>query len=106
MKMSPLNENGGDRERRVLLVAPTRRDAEITCAFLNKAGMRCVVCRDLVGLAEEIGKGAGAVLLTEEAIASPRFGEVVKALEGQPTWSDLPIVVLTHGGGTAGAAMG
>ena len=104
--MSPLNENGGDRERRVLLVAPTRRDAEITCAFLNKAGMRCVVCRDLVGLAEEIGKGAGAVLLTEEAIASPRFGEVVKALEGQPTWSDLPIVVLTHGGGTAGAAMG
>ena len=34
-------------EGRVLLVAPTRRDGEVTCALLAKAGLTCIMCEGL-----------------------------------------------------------
>ncbi len=51
-------------------------------------------------LAREIETGAGAVL-TEEAIASGGMREMLVALQNQPAWSDLPIVLLTRGGAAA-----
>jgi signal transduction histidine kinase len=91
-------------ERRVLLVTPTRRDGEITSSFLAKAGLSCLVCRDLPHLAGEVSAGAGAVLLTEEAIGDRGIGELLASLSRQPSWSDMPIVLLIRGGaGTAAA---
>src|SRR5215212_4368928 len=75
----PPMPNGGERnsvEQRVLLVTPTRRDGEITSGFLTAAGLPCLVCSGLPQLAAEMSSGAGAVLLTEDAIASEGIRQV------------------------------
>ncbi len=91
-------------ERRVLLAAPTRRDAEITCSLLNKAGVACTVCAGLSELARQAEAGAGAILLTEEAMTAPGINHLLGALAKQPAWSDLPIVLLLRGGVLSPAA--
>ena len=86
-------------EQRVLLVAPTTRDEEITRSLLTKAGLTCVVCENLNQLVKELQAGAGAVLLTEEAIATAGIGEFLTMLDKQPPWSDLPVVMMMRQNG-------
>ena len=85
-------------ERRVLLVAPTRRDAEVTSALLAQAGLPCIVCPDHGTLRREMAAGAGAILATGEAVTAGSETELLAALAEQPEWSDLPVVLLVRGG--------
>jgi signal transduction histidine kinase/CheY-like chemotaxis protein len=101
--MPPADERDS-LERRVLLVTPTRRDGEITSGFLTEAGLSCLVCPNLSQLAIEMKHGAGAVLLTEEAISSQGMRDVLQALDRQPAWSDLPVVLLMRGVSAGGEA--
>jgi PAS domain S-box-containing protein len=91
-------------EMRVLLAAPTRRDGEVTSALLNKAGLACTVCEGLGQLAREVEAGAGAILLTEEAMTAPGIDDLLKSLADQPAWSDLAVVLLLRGGVLSPAA--
>ena len=100
----PAITDSDDVLKRVLLVSPTRKDSEITSSLLSRTGLVCVVCDDLGRLAREIRSGAGAILLTEDAIAAPEIDEVLKSLAEQPPWSDLPIVMLMRGGVTSPGA--
>ena len=54
------------------------------------------------GLCREVRRGAGAVLLTEEAITADKAGCLAAALNEQPPWSDLPLVVLAREGSSDG----
>jgi signal transduction histidine kinase/CheY-like chemotaxis protein len=85
-------------ERRVLLVTPTRRDGEVTCSLLNKAGLMCFHCVSLRELTREIEVGAGVVLITDEVLTSPDIQEMIRSFEQQPPWSDLPVIILMRGG--------
>ena len=93
-----------ETETRVLLMAPTRRDAEITRSLLEKADLSCTICPDLDTLQREVAAGAGAILATEEAVAHKGIENVLATLERQPPWSDLPVVLLIRGGGQSPAA--
>ena len=81
-------------ERRVLLLAPTKRDADVTRALLAKVDLEGVVCADVGQLCAEIPSGAAAVLLTAEVLEAPDFHRLAATLEKQPSWSDLPIILL------------
>ena len=85
-------------EKRVLLIAPTARDGEITRSLLAKADLRCVVCENLNHLVKELNVGAGAVLLTEEAITGEGINELLTTVDKQPSWSDLPVVMMMRQG--------
>jgi signal transduction histidine kinase len=87
-----------DSEQRVLVLAPTGRDAANSVAVLGRVGLVCVACRDMVDLCRELAVGAAVVLLTEESLALDRAGVLAEALARQPTWSDLPVIMLTRGG--------
>jgi len=93
-----------ETERRVLLVAPTTRDGEVTRSLLAEAGLACVVCGGLRELASELQIGAGAVLLTEEAVSAPGIDDLLMAFAKQPPWSDLAVVLLMQGGVQSPAA--
>src|SRR4051812_10551712 len=93
-----------DSLNRILLLVPTRRDAEITWSVLVKSGMPCLVCEDMSHLAREIKAGAGAILLTEEVLSSTAIEALVQAMKDQPPWSDLPIVMLLAGGAASPAS--
>ena len=65
---------------------------------LGAAGLDHAVCEDLAGLCREIGRGAGAALLTEEALGADRARLIEETLRGHPAWSDFPLVVLAREG--------
>ncbi len=66
--------------------------------------MICVVCSDLQHLAGEIKTGVGAILLTEEAIAAHGIKNLLRALELQPAWSDVPVIILMRGSASSPVA--
>ena len=66
---------GSDRERRVLVLATTPKDALLAEGVLRRAGVAVTVCADLGCVCDEIELGAGAVLLPEEensTVSAPR----------------------------------
>jgi signal transduction histidine kinase/DNA-binding response OmpR family regulator len=93
-------------EKRVLLVAPTVRDGEITRSLLAGAGLTCILCKNLDQLVKEVHTGAGAVFLTEEAMTAEGIDEFLTTLHKQPTWSDLPVVMMMQQGDQSQVATG
>ncbi|HUP08330.1 MAG TPA: hybrid sensor histidine kinase/response regulator [Caldimonas sp.] len=83
-------------QSRVLMVAPTRRDLEVTCAILLESGTVCEGCADLRVLATEVERGAGAIILTDAVLVDRRLDGLQRVLSRQPPWSDLPIILLTR----------
>lgn len=85
-------------ETRILLFAPTARDARTASQLLDREGLACCLCRSIPEVCREIPVGAGAVIVPEEAVANDASGILANVLKGQPPWSDLPIIVLTAAG--------
>jgi signal transduction histidine kinase len=92
-----------DLETRVLLLAPTAKDAALTASVLEEAGMDCVGCSNVAQVCRELEMGAGAVLLPEEAVVPERDEPLIEWLAAQPRWSDLPVVVLARPGADSAA---
>ena len=82
--------------QRAIVVAPIRRDAELTCQVLTRARIESVVCRDLDDLCRAIEGGAGVVIVAQEMLSPLFIASLEEVLDRQPPWSDLPIVVLTR----------
>jgi signal transduction histidine kinase len=92
-------------EERVLVLAPTERDAEASRVVFTEAGLACATCPDLEALCRQIEAGAGAAVLTEEALADDKSGCLAGVVRNQPTWSDFPLLLLTRGGADSLAAL-
>lgn len=88
----------GPGENRVLLLAPTSKDAQASHAILSRAGLDCAVCGGLEALCEEIPAGAGVVVMPEEVVLADADGMLQDTLRRQPVWSDLPVIVLSRAG--------
>jgi PAS domain S-box-containing protein len=89
---------GASSERAVIL-APTGRDATVAAALIKEAGFYANICTDLAALLHEIEGGAGLAVIADEAIKTADLRGLVRWLNDQPSWSDFPIVLLTHQGG-------
>ena len=59
-------------ENRVLILAPTGRDALLASQILRNMGMTCRACADEADLCREFGEGA-AVARSEESGVGPQF---------------------------------
>jgi signal transduction histidine kinase/DNA-binding response OmpR family regulator len=92
-------------EERVLVLAPTLGDAAISRSLLTDAGMTCRVCADLHELCQTFNGGAGAILLTEEALGASDSNFLMEALKRQPDWSDVPVLLLTATGADSPVAL-
>jgi len=84
---------------RLLVLAPIGRDTAIAVAILSEAGIAAEPVANLGQLLDELDRGAGAAIITEEAAGAADLSNFSAWLARQPPWSDLPIVVLTHHGG-------
>lgn len=70
----------------------------MTVQLLERAGIAVQPCTGPQHLLQEIAKGAGALMVAEEALGEPGFEQVGAALRSQPAWSDLPVIVLARPG--------
>lgn len=92
-----LTDGWQEIETRVLILAPTARDAEVTRSILADAGVSATAVADLPALVRETEIGAAALLMTEEALSADGVESLVALVARQPDWSDLPIVLLLRG---------
>ena len=88
----------GKMDERVLVVAPQGHDAAAMVDMLAKQGISAVACSGPIECLRELQIGAGALLLTEEALELPGASDLMHNLKVQPAWSELPLVVLSSGG--------
>lgn len=79
---------------RVVVLAPFGRDAEVVGLVLNAVEIAATTVDDIPALLDAIAVGAGAALVTEEALAASHAAELVAAQATQPKWSDLPVLLL------------
>ncbi|MBP2299738.1 ATP-binding protein [Azospirillum picis] len=78
----------------ILILAPEGRDAEVIALVLAKVGLPVRACPDMAALCAEPWEDATAILVTEGALASDP-SKLAAALEDQPPWSDMPVLLLT-----------
>jgi signal transduction histidine kinase len=90
--MSPGTDHLAER---ILVLAPTGRDAPLICTVLRQANLFAQRCGDIAELCAALEGGAAAVLITEEALDPASLKKLIEALERQPSWSDIPILLLT-----------
>ena len=85
-------------EERVVVLAPTLTDAALSRSILTEAGITCQLCTDLCDLCEAVDAGAGAILLTEEVLGASDSHRLVESVQGQPDWSEVPVLLLSRNG--------
>jgi PAS domain-containing protein len=95
--------SGKEAEQRVLVLAPTTKDAALTRSVLDRAGVACFVCRDLNEICIQLEAGAAAIMLPEDAIIQDGNHRLADWLARQPPWSDLPVLILARPGADSAA---
>ena len=91
--LSPVSE-------RAIVLAPMGRDGSLALMMLKEAGYSGVVASSLPALCEAVEQGAGMLIIAAEALRGADLEPLLEYLHQQPTWSDLPIVLMTHHGGS------
>src|SRR6476646_1909207 len=101
-----LNNDAGDKSlrvsqkhkgERVIIIAPVGHDAVAIAELLHTRGFETQICQELNECSRQITDSAGALLLTEEVLESARGSLLLDVLRAQPSWSELPLIILTSG---------
>ncbi|MBC3195755.1 ATP-binding protein [Pseudomonas poae] len=85
---------------RAIILAPVGRDSSLALMMLNEASYSGIVAANLSALCEALEQGAGLLVIAAEALRGVDLEPLLEYLHRQPAWSDLPIVLMTHHGGT------
>jgi PAS domain S-box-containing protein len=99
-------EGDSAHDYRVLVLAPTRRDREVTRELLRRADIPSVSCVGALPLAAEIDAAVGAILLTDASFSDPHIDQLLAALSRQPSWSEVPLILLCRTGSPSPVAAG
>ena len=96
--MTPAAPAASESER-VLIVAPIGRDAADRRRDPGRGAPAAAGLRRPCLPARRAGRRRGVALIAEEALQSADYPDLVRWIEAQPPWSDLPIVLIAHRGG-------
>jgi len=85
-------------ENRLLIYTPTGRDGRLIYGVLQQADIDCFICARAENVLHELHRGAGALMIADEAL-TPEFLKAIRIfLDGQKSWSDFPFLVLRQTG--------
>ena len=85
-------------EHRVLVYTPTGKDGKLIAKVLDRADLECKICTSPSEIIGELGSGAGCILIADDALTTDFMKAIAQFFKQQPTWSDLPILVLSKRG--------
>ena len=83
----------GASELTIFVLAVLPRDAELTCGHLREIGIDAQDVGTFDALLATLSEPIGALLVTDEAVPPGGWSKIATALERQPAWSDVPIIV-------------
>ena len=81
-----------------VIVTPNAMDAQLGVSFLRDEGMRATA---VPGMGEMLSlplEEIGCLVLAEESLTEQEVPDLQRALQAQPPWSDIPIIVLAREG--------
>ena len=81
----------------LVLHAPTARDASLAHRVFGDAGVPCIVFDRIEPWLDAVADGPGMIGLMEELLSSPALARLRALLGAQPSWSAVPLLVLTAG---------
>ncbi|WP_411197020.1 ATP-binding protein [Rhizobium sp.] len=84
---------------KALIYAPAGRDAWVARSLVDEAGLTSIAAADLSMFASSLSEDIALGVLTEEAVRSSDLKPIAAWVSAQPSWSDLPFIVLTIRGG-------
>lgn len=90
-------KDNGIQGRRFLVVAPVGRDGDLICVLLRSHGFSAECVTDIGESAHIPSSMIMGLILTDEALAGAGVESLRAVIHGQPTWSDLPVLLLTSG---------
>lgn len=85
---------------RVHVVAPSGRDTAVIVETLTRAGIEAAGSSPATLIEALTDASAGAVVMTDEALARVDLKLLAETIDAQPPWSDYPIILLTREGAT------
>ena len=80
-------------ELAVAIFLPHGREAELMGRLLKANSIDFIICSTATDLRDRIGSGSGPVIMTEQSLSQDGWTALLTQIEGQPTWSDLPIMI-------------
>lgn len=83
---------------RVLFLPQNPHDAHTAEEIFEEEEIDLVCCSSLSKVVAELGRGVGAVVVAEEQLRDGALDRLIELIEAQPTWSDLPLLVITRSG--------
>lgn len=85
---------------RILILAPSGRDAPAVAEVIARAGMSPHTCSTGEALCVQIAEGAGAILIAEEVLKSrPTVDRLHRTLTEQSAWSEVPVLLIAKTAG-------
>lgn len=93
-------------QQRVLVLAPTEKDASFCQTVLDDSQLPNFICHDLSDVCQQIQRGAAVAVITEESLQPAAITELREVLRRQDPWADFPVLVLTREGVTSELALG
>lgn len=88
-------ERGDVRPQAIGLLTPTGSDGVLAERVLSRWGLQSLICPDVDSLCTAITQGLGVVVIAEEALRPPATERILRRLDEQPSWSDVPVILLT-----------
>jgi PAS domain-containing protein len=83
---------------KALVLAPHGRDSAVATALLAEVGLKGLAVSNVPELAAALNDDIDLVVATEEALFKVDLEPFARFLRDQPSWSDLPVVILTPTG--------
>jgi signal transduction histidine kinase/CheY-like chemotaxis protein len=88
--------NNNHSSQSVYILALMANDGLVIEKVLTRSGIQAQACHDWDSILEKIENGCGAIIISEEALNMAALPRLQTLLDQQPTWSDIPIIILTN----------
>ncbi|TDK39310.1 hybrid sensor histidine kinase/response regulator [Rhizobium deserti] len=87
-----------DSPSAALVYAPHGRDGQVAAALLKEAGVVSKVVSSFQSFVASLGEECLFIVVTEETLRTQDMRPIHEWVRSQPSWSDLPFIVLAHRG--------
>ena len=85
-------------EDRILILPTTTRDGEAIQRLFRGAEIQSLICENLRSLCNQMSHGLAGMIVAQEILQGDVGSYLKTALDSQPSWSDIPVIVLSPRG--------
>jgi len=78
----------------VIVLAPTPQDAKYCSEILREHGLTVEIAASVYEVTRQMNAGVGVLLIAQEFMTAEAMEQLRLATDGQPSWSDIPLLVL------------